>query len=76
MVTVYETCIWALHSVTDNNHLAALLPEEDADGLCCSSDARCSVAQLCLTLRDPMDCSMPGFPVLHYLSEFAQTHVH
>ena len=25
---------------------------------------------------DPMDCSMPGFPVLHYLLEFAQTHVH
>ena len=24
---------------------------------------------------DPMDCSTPGFPVLHYLSEFAQTHV-
>ena len=23
-----------------------------------------------------MDCSMPGFPVLHYLSEFAQIHVH
>ena len=23
-----------------------------------------------------MDCSMPGFPVLHYLSKFAQTHVH
>ena len=22
-----------------------------------------------------MDCSMPGFPVLHYLPEFAQTHV-
>ena len=35
----------------------------------------CSVAQLCLTLCDPMDCSMPGFPVLHYLLEFAQTHV-
>ena len=28
-----------------------------------------------MTLHDPMDCSMPGFPVLHYLSEFAQTHV-
>ena len=27
-------------------------------------------------LCDPMDCSMPGFPVLHYLPEFAQTHVH
>ena len=24
----------------------------------------------------PMDCSTPGLPVLHYLSEFAQTHVH
>jgi len=36
----------------------------------------CSVAQLCLTLCDPMDCNMPGFPVLHYLLEFAQTHVH
>ena len=38
---------------------------------CCSS-----VAQLCLTLCDPMNCSMPGFPVLHHLLEFAQTHVH
>ena len=24
----------------------------------------------------PMDCSTPGFPVLHYLQEFTQTHVH
>ena len=23
-----------------------------------------------------MDCNAPGFPVLHYLSEFAQTHIH
>ena len=34
------------------------------------------LVQLCLTLSDPMDCSMPGFPVLHHLPEFAQTHVH
>ena len=27
----------------------------------------CSVAQACLTLCDPMDCSTPGFPVLHHL---------
>ena len=33
------------------------------------------VAQLCQTLCNPMDCSMPGFPVHHYLPEFAQTHV-
>ena len=24
----------------------------------------------------PMDCSMPGFPILHRLLEFVQTHVH
>ena len=30
----------------------------------------------CLTLCDPMDCSTPGFRVLHYLPEVAQTHVH
>ena len=36
----------------------------------------CSVAQPCLTLCDPMDCTMPGFSVLHYFPEFAQTHVH
>ena len=35
-----------------------------------------SVTQSRLTLCDPMDCSIPGFPVLHYLPEFAQTHVH
>ena len=30
----------------------------------------------CLILWDPMACSTPGFPVLHYLPEFAQTNVH
>ena len=40
--------------------------------LCCC----CSVAKLCPTLCDPMDCSTPVFPVLHSLLEFAQTHAH
>ena len=35
-----------------------------------------SIAQSCPTLCDPMDCSMPGFPVRHQLPELAQTHVH
>ena len=39
--------------------------------LCC-----CSVTVLCLTLCDPIDQSQPGFPLLHYLSEFAQSHAH
>ena len=34
------------------------------------------VAQSCLTLCDPMDCSMPGLPLHHQLPEFTQTHVH
>ena len=34
----------------------------------------CSVAQSFQTLCDPMDCRMLGFPVLHYLPEFGQTH--
>ena len=38
--------------------------------ICCYS-----VAQLCPTLCNPMDCSRPGFPVLHY-QEFAQIRVH
>ena len=35
-----------------------------------------SVAQSCLTLCDPMDCSTPGLPVHHQLLEFTQNHVH
>ena len=42
------------------------------DGFCCC----CSVAQSYLTLCDSMDWSTQGFPALHYLSEFAQLHVH
>ena len=35
-----------------------------------------SVAQLCLTLCDPVNCCTPGFPVHHQLPEFTQTHLH
>ena len=40
-------------------------------GYCC-----CLVTKFCPALCDPMDCNMPGLPVLHYLPEFVQTHVH
>ena len=36
----------------------------------------CSAAKSCMTLWDPMDCSIPGIPILHCVLEFAQTHVH
>ena len=35
-----------------------------------------SVTQLCPTLCDPMNRSMPGLPVHHQLPEFTQTHIH
>ena len=41
-----------------------------------SSNCSWSVAKSCPTLCHPMDCSMPGFPVLHHFPELAQTHVH
>ena len=34
------------------------------------------VAQSCLPLCNPMDCSVLGFPAVHYFPEFVQTHVH
>ena len=36
----------------------------------------CWVPKLCLTLCNPVDCSMLGFPDLLYLLEFAQVHIH
>ena len=39
--------------------------------ICCYS-----VTKSCLKVCDPMDCSSPGFSVLHYLLEFTTIHVH
>ena len=47
----------------------------DLLGLCLNR-CGCWVAKSCLTLFDPVDCSMPGSFVLHYLLQFAQIHAH
>ena len=60
---------WYEHEASFNTSKG--LHQRRVRGLCC-----CSVAKLCPTLCDPLDCSMPGFPVLHYILEFDQTHVH
>ena len=36
----------------------------------------CSVAKSCATLCAPMECIMPGSPVLQYNAEFSQIHVY
>ena len=38
--------------------------------------SHCLVSKSCPSLCDPTDCSMPGFPVLYHLPQFAQIHVH
>ena len=49
-------------------------PERHSTGLHLPSC--CAVAQSFPALCSPTDCSTPGFPVLRYLPEFAQTQVH
>ena len=51
----------------------------DGDKWCKRQSSRavttcCSVAHSCSTLCNPKDCSMPGFPVLHYLPKSAHIH--
>ena len=47
------------------------LPET---GLCLVCLKTCSIAKLCLTLCNLMNCSTPTFPIYHYLPEFAKTY--
>ena len=56
---------------SEMNHIYFLLPNDQYRHCCC-----CLIAKLCTTLCDPMDWGRWEFPALHYLPEFAQTHVH
>ena len=73
--------LWSLQDVVPHNMLRSSkhVPQnmlhhcfKISSSLCCC----CSVTKSCPALHDPMNCSMPGFPVFHYLPELAQTHVH
>ena len=66
MCQVLDHLMWPVGHTQQSHQLS---PE--IASCCC-----CSVAQLCPTLCDPIDCSIPGFLVLHHLLELAQTHVH
>ena len=62
---------WDLSSPTGDELTSLVLEMLSLNHVCC-----CSVAKLRPALCNSMDWSTPGFPVLHYLPEFAQTHVH
>ena len=72
---------WVWHTTTfqeDNwqhrvkHHSSEFLPQKRS----LQKQVFSSVAQSCLTLCDPIDCSTSGFPVHHQLPELIQTHVH
>ena len=72
--------LWAEGSVVVARRLSCLttcgiFPDQGSN-LCPLHWQFSSVAQSCLTLCDPMDCSTPDLPVHHQLPEFTQTQVH
>ena len=70
------TCIDLLHNSTRKGFdilLFTFLSQQRTDNVYLGFS---SVAQLCLTLCDPMNRSTPGLPVHHHLLEFTQTHLH
>ena len=63
---------FSLHTATHTHTHTHTHTYYNCEVVCCCC---CSLIS-CLILCKHMDCSTPGFPVLHYLPEFAQTHVH
>ena len=55
-----------------NSRITSMITSPFVSLHCCCC---CSVTKLCPTCCNPMDCSTPGFPVLHWLLEFAQIQV-
>ena len=65
-------CSW-LDVKSNSEHRSSCCSRSVSVGVVGVSVQFSSVTQSCLTLWDPMNCSMPGFHVLHYLPLFAQT---
>ena len=72
MYTFYLYNVFAIQQ----NHYRAIKSSFGLSGLIIIFYIHCSVAQLCLTLCDPMNHSTPSLPVYHQLLESTQTHVH
>ena len=62
---------WVICGSVDRERILVLVKQFLKFHCCCFS-----VAQLCLTLCDPMGCNETGLPVPHHLPEFSQVHVH
>ena len=72
----WRSLIWCIKKVSSR---VTLLPPSFALPASSPPDPTsswCSVSKSCSTLCDPVNCSTPGFPVLHHLPQFIHTHVH
>ena len=69
-IFILSNCILCLFLNLLNKHFASIF------ALLKIVSQLSSVAQSCLTLCDPIDCSMPGLPVHHQLPELVWTHVY
>ena len=75
-VTGTQSATWEQSDLGQRTEQGSAYPEHVQPlNSSCIHQGCCSVAKSCLTLCDPLDCSTSGFPVLHHLPEFAQTHV-
>ena len=68
----FQSLPFIVHHGKKKRKVGGIRTREKILQYCCC----CSVAKPCLTLYDSMNCSMPGFSVLHYLLQFAQTCIH
>ena len=62
ILPILALVVISLHFICDSLMLSIAIKIFNFKHFC-----SCSVAKSCLTLCDPMNCSMPGFPVFHYL---------
>ena len=70
MATHSSILAWEIPRTEEPDRLLSMLSSQ------LSMHTVSSIAQLCVTLWDPMDYSTPRFPVHHHLPELAQTRVH
>ena len=74
-ILTHQQSLYYNHNILEQEALITWQIFKETEGkLGCSGSY--SVAKSCLTLYDLMDCSTSGFPVLHYLQEFAQIQDH
>ena len=64
------TCRWIFSYYDHHLTISVSMKSSLTFTVLCVSCCCCSVAQSCLIVGDPMDCSTPGYPVLQYLPEF------